>query len=43
MHVKSIEDKVDNVKENPMPRIESQKTNKSKKTPKKAICIKTKY
>ena len=27
----------------PMPRIESQKANKSQKTPKKAICIKTKY
>ena len=27
----------------PMPRIERQKANKSKKTPKKAICIKTKY
>ena len=26
-----------------MPRIESQKENKSKKTPKKEICIKTKY
>ena len=28
---------------NPMPRIESQKENKSKKSPKKAICIKMKY
>ena len=27
----------------PMPRIERQKENKSQKTPKKAICIKTKY
>ena len=27
----------------PMPRIEIQKENKSKKTPMKAICIKTKY
>ena len=27
----------------PMPRIESQKENKSQKSPKKAICIKTKY
>ena len=27
----------------PMPRIESQKANKSQKSPKKAICIKTKY
>ena len=27
----------------PMPRIESQKENKNKKTPKKAICMKTKY
>ena len=26
-----------------MPRIESQKANKSQKTPRKAICIKTKY